>query len=186
MAAKGTGLILRSLVALLAVAAVAMTTACGGGSNPGIATAPPASPMSTPFPTASGTPSPAAYAACMRAHGIADFPDPNSQGNFEINAGPGSDLDPNNPAYQAANQACQSLLPGGGQAPPISSQKLSQEVAWAQCMRSHGLPTFPDPDSAGAFDSSKFNEASPGFQTASQACKSLTPSGGMAAVPGKG
>ena len=44
-------------------------------------------------------------------------------------------------------------------------------------MRAHGLPGFPDPNSEGAFDSSRFDENSPAFQTASNACKSLQPTG---------
>ena len=54
------------------------------------------------------------YARCMRAHGISDFPDPNSQGQLQIQAQQGSALDPNNPRFQAANKACQHDLPGGG------------------------------------------------------------------------
>ena len=54
------------------------------------------------------------YAQCMRAHGIADFPDPNSQGALQIQATPGSDLDPNNPRFQAANSACQHFQVGKG------------------------------------------------------------------------
>jgi hypothetical protein len=55
------------------------------------------------------------YARCMRAHRISDFPDPNSQGQQQIAAQPGSDLDPHNPRFQAASRACQHYLPGGGQ-----------------------------------------------------------------------
>lgn len=60
---------------------------------------------------------------CMRAHGIKDFPDPNSQGGIAIKAGPGSDLDPNNPQFKAANAACQHLMPGAknGTGPQVSS-----------------------------------------------------------------
>jgi hypothetical protein len=53
------------------------------------------------------------YSQCMRGHGILDFPDPNGQGGIAIRVHPGSDLDPSNPRYQAANSACQRLLPGG-------------------------------------------------------------------------
>jgi len=45
------------------------------------------------------------YAACMRSHGIADFPD-----NMQI-TGQG-DLNPSDPAFQAAAQACQTEMPG--------------------------------------------------------------------------
>ena len=54
------------------------------------------------------------YSQCMRAHGISDFPDPNSQGAIQIQANAGSGLDPHNPRFQAANRACQHDLPGGG------------------------------------------------------------------------
>jgi len=54
------------------------------------------------------------YSRCMRAHGISDFPDPNSQGNLQIQANAGSDLDPHNPRFQAADKACQHDLPRKG------------------------------------------------------------------------
>jgi hypothetical protein len=52
------------------------------------------------------------YAQCMRAHGISDYPDPSGNGPVAIT--PKGDLDPNNPQFQAAQQACKSLQPGGG------------------------------------------------------------------------
>jgi hypothetical protein len=60
---------------------------------------------------------------CMRAHGIKDFPDPNSQGGIGIKVTPGSDLDPNNPQFKAANAACQHLMPGpkNGVGPRVDS-----------------------------------------------------------------
>ena len=51
-----------------------------------------------------------AFSACMRAHGIKDFPDP-SNGGLQIHVSPGSDLDPNNPTFRKAQQACQGHLP---------------------------------------------------------------------------
>jgi hypothetical protein len=55
------------------------------------------------------------YSECMRSHGITDFPDPQSSNGrvgISIKAGPGSDLNPNNPQFQAAQKACQKFLPG--------------------------------------------------------------------------
>lgn len=50
------------------------------------------------------------FAACMRAHGLPKFPDPKtSSGQFLITG-----IDPNSPQFQSAQQACQSLMPGGG------------------------------------------------------------------------
>ena len=50
-------------------------------------------------------------AQCMRAHGITDFPDPNSSGQTQIKISPGSELNPNNPQFQAAQKACGGHLP---------------------------------------------------------------------------
>jgi hypothetical protein len=52
-----------------------------------------------------------AYARCMRAHGLANFPDPDASGNLRLNGQPGSDLDRNNPRFRAADRARKSLVP---------------------------------------------------------------------------
>jgi hypothetical protein len=117
----------------------------------------------------------------MRSHGVSDFPDPTTSGGeaaISTHGGPGSDLNRNNPTYEAAHQACRTLQPGEVQAPTISAQLVAAEVSWARCMRSHGLPSFPDPNAQGAFDRNKFDESSPAFQTASNACRSLKATGG--------
>jgi hypothetical protein len=50
-----------------------------------------------------------AFARCMRAHGVPDFPDPNGQSG---QLGPSSGIDPNSPQFQAAlNGPCESLAP---------------------------------------------------------------------------
>ncbi len=56
------------------------------------------------------------FAECMRAHGITDYPDPQVSGNgisTSIKGGKDSDLNPNNPRFQAAQKACQ-LIRGVG------------------------------------------------------------------------
>jgi hypothetical protein len=52
-----------------------------------------------------------AFSVCMRAHGIKDFPDPSGSG-IQIHGGPGSDLNPSNPQFQSAQNACRQDLPG--------------------------------------------------------------------------
>ncbi len=118
-----------------------------------------------------------AYARCMRSHGISDFPDPTTSPGggvgIQLNGGPGSDLNKHNPRFEAAYQACRSLEPGATSGTPQqTSQKIAAEVKWARCMRSHGLLSFPDPNSQGAFDRRKFDESAPAFQSASTACQS--------------
>ena len=156
-----------------------LASACGGTDKPGPAGS-----------SDGGVGEAMAYARCMRSHGLRDFPDPTAGPGggygFQINGGPGSDLDHNSPRFSAADHACQGLLPGAGQGPPVPAQKLAAEVKWAHCMRSHGLPGFPGPDARGAFDSSRFDDSSSTFQSASQACHGLEPSGPMTAVPGPG
>jgi hypothetical protein len=118
-----------------------------------------------------------AYSRCMRSHGVHDFPDPTTSPGggvgIQINRRPGSDLDPNNPTYKAANHACRALEPSRLRARTPPARKLAAEVKWARCMRAHGLPSFPDPNRQGTFNRNKIDENSPAFQTASNACKSL-------------
>jgi hypothetical protein len=44
-------------------------------------------------------------------------------------------------------------------------------------MRSHGVPTFPDPNSQGHVSSSNLNLNSPQFRKAQEVCRSLLPEG---------
>jgi hypothetical protein len=161
---------------------VVLAAGCGGDGKPSGGAAARSSGIAAKFE---------AFAKCMRSHGISDFPDPTTGPDgsvgIALNGGRGSDLDPNNPRFKAANQACQTLAPAAHPAPAPSAQKIAAEVKWARCMRSHGLPSFPDPNGQGAFDSSEFDESTPAFQSASKACRSLANDlGSITAVPGRG
>jgi len=50
--------------------------------------------------------------ACMRAHGITDFPDPVFSGGSVSFTRP-SDIDTNSPQFIQANQICRKLIPAG-------------------------------------------------------------------------
>jgi hypothetical protein len=59
----------------------------------------------------------------------------------------------------------------------------SGAVAYAGCMRSHGVPHWPDPNSSGVFDKSKLTSQQLGatnskVQAADSACRHLLPNGG--------
>jgi hypothetical protein len=59
-------------------------------------------------------------------------------------------------------------------------------LAFSQCMRSHGVPNFPDPSSGGGLSiniGAGLNPASPAFKTAQSACSKLLPGGGPGAGP---
>jgi hypothetical protein len=82
-----------------------------------------------------------AFTQCMRSHGVPNLPDPSGQGGFQIPAS----VNPASPAFQAAQATCKKLMPGGGPPAHASEQQKQHLVATAQCMRTHGVPDFPDP-----------------------------------------
>ena len=134
----------------------------------------------SPTPASSSSPNPGAqalaYSKCMRSHGIADYPDPKINGNgVSMGVGASGDLNPSNPAFKAASQACRSLQPGGGNPPAQSAQEIATDVKFATCMRSHGYPSFPDPDSHGVFNlPGTINDSSAQFGSATNTCRSRT------------
>jgi hypothetical protein len=165
----------RSLASLACGGALALAIAGCGSTGPSAA-------------AASGGPQPASaraaflkYSQCMRAHGVPNFPDPSAGGGIQLDSSSG--LDPRSPSFQTAQQACQKLLPGGGPGNhPISAAQRQKLLANAQCMRTHGVPNFPDPLISGgriAINLGKdVNPSSPAFQGAVKAC------GGIFGGPG--
>ncbi len=118
------------------------------------------------------------YAGCMRSHGVPDLPDPSANGGIQIAAAPSNrDLTPQAPAFQTAAKACRKLGPGlGGPPHPLSAAQRTRLIAFSQCMRTHGVPSFPDPTfpaSGGALigaPPTAFNAGSPAFKRAMAAC----------------
>jgi len=113
-----------------------------------------------------------AYSQCMRSHGVAKFPDPSSNGGTNVN---GNSLGVSQSVMQAATQACSSLR-SGSRSSQNSAQDLAKDLKFTQCMRAHGEPGFPDPNSKGTFSLSGINVQSATFQNALQACQSEMPS----------
>ncbi len=140
-------------VALALAGAAALLAGCGAGSSAGgggvahLAAGSPASAAPGSATTGSGAGSPAAtalaFAACMRAHGVPDFPDPAAGGGFLFQAGAG--VDPSSPAFAAAQAKCKRFLPHPGSGPPPSTRTVARMLRIARCMRVHGVPDFPDP-----------------------------------------
>jgi type II secretory pathway pseudopilin PulG len=130
--------------------AVLTVTGCSGGR-------PSTSGDSSSARRTTTTPSAIAYSGCMRAHGVPNFPDPDSKGNLRA-VGP-QQVGVSTPRYQAAEQACRQQLPAGGSlqqqtqqcllagdCPQVLVQQLlTVERRYAQCVRSHGIPNWPDP-----------------------------------------
>ena len=98
-----------------------------------------------------------AYSACMRSQGVPNYPDPDRSG--QLPKGDAQQFGVSTPQYQAAQQACQHLLPTGGSLhqeeyqcmqnsdcpSALVQQMLTADRELARCMRSHGVPNFPDP-----------------------------------------
>jgi hypothetical protein len=140
----------RAAAAIIATAALALpASACSGS---------PSSAGGSPDAGGSaGSPSAVAYSACIRSHGVPNFPDPDSSG--QIPKTDAQQLGVSSSQYQAAQQACRHLLPAGGSLqqqeyqcmqdsdcpPALVQQMQTADLKLARCMRSHGVPNFPDP-----------------------------------------
>lgn len=162
------------MVAIAGIAlagAVVLAVRASSTGQSGAAVASVASP--SPAASASGSPAqrgPIAYASCMRAHGVSNFPDPNSNGTILLPQG----TDLLSPQFQSAQQACQSLRPAGAAGPP-GAQDQQKSVQYAACIRAHGYPDFPDPTVTGNGFTVDFpsdvDPLSPQFRAAQQACQ---------------
>jgi hypothetical protein len=151
---------IRYLIILLG--AVILLAACS--SPPGNATAPPA-----------GQEQAVKYAQCMRAHGVPDFPDPDPSGQFR---GLGHEQR-DNPKFRSAQQACRGLAPGGEHEKLGDPASVNQVRKFAQCMRAHGLPDFPDPDAQGRLRGAGHEQqGDPKYRAAFEACRAKLPGGG--------
>jgi hypothetical protein len=139
-----------------------------------------------------------ALAACMRSHGVPNFPDPNTSGGYSLtpsgslNGADGS-VDINSAQAQAAYGDCKHLLPGGpsiSQLEQIEQQEQQRQaqmlpllLKYSQCMRGHGVPNFPSPGQSKASTSGvPINPNSPQYLAAAGACQHLLPPGAKVSV----
>jgi hypothetical protein len=175
---RARGRLLRAQPVALMIAAVLLVAACGGASSTS-STGSAASAGSSRAGGSTDYQQKVAFAQCMRSHGVPNFPDPASNGVF-VNKGNFS-LD--SPQAKAASKVCAHLLPNGGVPTQAQQQHAtSQMLQLAHCMRSHGVPNFPDPKNAGGHSGlslrgSGINPQAPQFQAAQRACQSLGPGG---------
>lgn len=157
----------------LAFASCAVVLAgCGGsGSNPSASTG--------RYGPAN---SPASLSRCMRANRVSGFPDPiavpgGGEGLPLMVTSDDSLIAEGHtfagPAVRSAERVCAAYLPpAGGPPPKVRAQQLRQELAFARCMRAHGVPNFPDPSSSGGQDglAAGIDPQSPAFQSAARVC----------------
>ena len=149
-----------SAPAIVVVAVVGMTlqlAACRPGSSSSLRAV--GEPATTERPASA-----VGYSACMRTHGVPSFPDPDGTGHLpKVDA---QRLGVSSSQLQLAQQDCRQLLPDAGGtiaagsidagsieqcmnagncARDLVHEVLDEERRFAQCMRSHGVPNWPDP-----------------------------------------
>jgi hypothetical protein len=147
---------LRIVVSVVVVATVSLLATACGGSNSHLST------LSAQQDAA------LAFSQCMRTHGVANFPDPDTQGAFpQFHAGVSKHVS------EAANTSCKHLLSrGGGTATPAQrQQKVTFGLKVAECLRAHGYPDFPDPTGSNQTLPPGLDLNSPQFQTAEANCE---------------
>jgi hypothetical protein len=152
------------LAAVLAATAL-LATACGHGGSTG------AGADQTAYQKA------IAYAQCMRSHGELSFPDPDSQGDFDIPAS----IDAGSPRYLTANRACAHLDPIAPLTAPQQRQLTVDALRFAACIRTHGVPNFPDPVITAhgmKINGSGPAPSAPQLAAAQRACRKYLPGGG--------
>lgn len=168
----------RPVVLAAAVALLALVAAGCGGSGGGSSTSP-----------KSATAQILAYARCMRSHGVSAFPDPSSSGQIakpEVVAARNDDPS----RFDLANTICQRLLPyggGNGETPAQIAQDWKLFEKFARCMRSNGVPNWPDPSARSTTDKRPafnitavgLNGTSPQLRAKAQECASQFHLGGL-------
>jgi hypothetical protein len=163
-----------------AVAGIALlVTACGGGGGSAATSAGPPTFQSL-------TAKALAYAKCMRSQGITSFPDPTVQDSATsktVGFNLGASIDTHSSQFQSASKKCQKQTGFGHISAAQLQQGMNAMLKYAECMRSHGITSFPDP-----FENSHqigFNltdtgidQNSPRFKAANKICQPLMPGGG--------
>jgi hypothetical protein len=160
------------------LAAVLVALACGGTLA--------ACGSSAPRTSASGAygakSSPAALSKCMRANGLSGFPDPVAGPGgvglpLSVNADGSLTADGQTfagPALKSAERACREYLPpAGGPPPQMAASQRRRALAFARCMRAHGVPSFPDPSFSGTGRAqlpAAVDPQSPAFRSAARVC----------------
>jgi hypothetical protein len=116
-----------------------------------------------------------AAAQCLRDHGIPDYQDP-VVGPGEVVYTDQRNLErASRDVEQGALQACRSLIAQANfdptERPHPPAQMVRDGVREAQCLRSHGLPNWPDPKPTDTFDPGH------GFQVTDAAFAGAVPAG---------
>ncbi len=156
-----------ALVALV----VTVATGCGSSGPTGVSSQRATTPVAAAYD----------YARCMRGHGVTGFPDPHvstSPGQVRISQAAGPVPGSQAPVFKAAEHACRGII-GAIDAGTHHGPGAAVLLAFAKCLRSHGLASFPDPDRQGRITRQMIAAAgiqlrAPAFLSAARACLGVT------------
>lgn len=164
------------MAALVLIAVVALLSACGSS-----APAKTSAGGSGDNNSAANVEEAVKFADCMRDNGVSDFPDPDASGQFAYGIKAGSSLDPSTAAWKRAISACNNLEPPGFIPTTFTRQQIAARLNFAQCMRTNGVPNFPDPSNNGPLINVQNGQSNPEIQSAIERCRALlaTASGGQ-------
>jgi hypothetical protein len=125
------------------------------------------------------------WAGCMRQHGV-NLPDPQINGNDILQQLP-SRAEQNSAKFKAAQEACRQYQPNGRQPTPIPAEERQRALAFARCMRQHGVTNMPDPKiTADGIEQQLprgMREDDPRLRAAEQACHQYGSLGPLKAGP---
>ncbi len=159
-----------------------LAAACGGSSGGRVAQlgSTTTQTISSASAAASVRPSAVAFARCMRSHHVPNYPDPDTRGTFDKSKLTPQQLGAGPTRIEVAQRACRRLLPNGGRPPSQAEQRRikADALAFSRCVRAHGVPHFPDPDSTGRIPdpaSVGIDQGAPAFQAANRACGAYRP-----------
>jgi hypothetical protein len=158
----------RPLAAPVLIAVVTLLSACGSS-----APAKTGAGSSGGNDTAATVEEAVKFAECMRNNGVSDFPDPNASGQFAYGIKAGSSLDPSTAAWRQAISACKNLEPPGLIPTSFTGQQIAARLKFAQCMRTNGVPDFPDPSNHGPLINVQHAQSNPEIQSAIRKCRAL-------------
>jgi hypothetical protein len=129
----------KRLLATLALVALISLISAGCGSNAPSETATASSTGTGGNKNATDQDKAVKFAACIREHGVRDFPDPNAKGEFVfgINVSPA--------VWTKAVDACKDLQPPGSLSAKRTPKQQTASLKFAQCIRDNGVKDFPDP-----------------------------------------
>jgi hypothetical protein len=129
----------RRLWSPAALAIVAVIAAGCGSSAPSETGAATSTPTSTANKKLTARDKAVKFAECIRAHGVADFPDPDAKNDFQY----GVSVSPT--VWKRATTACKDLQPPGTLSSKRTPKQQSASLRFAQCVRDNGVKDFPDP-----------------------------------------